>query len=134
VTDVEGLPDIRVFLPRFVRGCLVLVCVGIFVCLVGGFFEWAVGIALGALIFAANLVLFARDLIRVQERVEEEVLDDDSQPAVGFKGTKSGLRLILVALALAIILWYMPARPEGIVIGVCLVLVAAAIAARSSAS
>lgn len=41
---------------------------------------------------------------------------------------QSGFRLALLLLAMLWILWYMPARPEGLAVGVLIVLVAATIA------
>lgn len=38
------------------------------------------------------------------------------------------LRLAVLVLAMAMILWYMPARPEGLAVGILIVLLAAAIA------
>jgi lysylphosphatidylglycerol synthetase-like protein (DUF2156 family) len=100
----------------------------------------ALTIALGAVIAGANFLLLARGIARAIDRASE---DPGGQPAnVGAgesdrphepaptseNGLRSGLRLALLLLAMLGILWYMPARPEGLAVGVLIVLVAATIA------
>jgi len=89
------------------------------------------GIALGALVGLLNIALLARALTAV--------LSDPRRHRPARPGGRAlpGLLLLkwpLVLVALAGILWYMPARPEGVAAGVILSLVAAAIAARPRAS
>lgn len=88
--------------------------------------EMSLGIALGALVGWVNLWLLARAL-----RV---MLRDPSQyrPAGRRRWVLPGVLLLkwpFLLLALAFILWYMPARPEGVALGALLALVAASIAA-----
>jgi hypothetical protein len=93
--------------------------------------EIGLGIALGALVGLLNIALLARALTAV--------LSDPQRHRPARPGARAlpGLLLVkwpLVLLALAGILWYMPARPEGLAAGVILSLVAAAIAGRPRAS
>jgi hypothetical protein len=102
--------------------------------LVGAIAHWFVGwpmslgIALGALIGVANLAVLARALSGVVDRAEEHA------PRPGQRYVLPGVLLLkwpVLLLALAGILWYMPARPEGVAIGVLLSLIGGAIASRS---
>ncbi len=80
--------------------------------------ELALGIALGALLAALNLRMLAGAVARFL------------QPSGARRSSLlSWLRWPILALALAGILWYMPARPEGVAIGIVLSLVAACVAA-----
>jgi hypothetical protein len=88
--------------------------------------EMSVGIALGALVGWVNLWLLARAL--------RAVLRDPQQyrPAAQRTWILPGVLLLkwpFILLALAFILWYMPARPEGVALGALLALVGASIAA-----
>jgi hypothetical protein len=88
--------------------------------------EMALGIALGALLGVANLWLLSR-AISVMVRSA-----DEHRPTPGQKWALPGVLLLkwpFLLLALAGILWYMPARPEGVAIGFGISLVGAAIAA-----
>ena len=93
--------------------------------------EIGLGIALGALVGLLNIALLARALTAVLSDPHRH------RPASPSSRVLPGLLLLkwpLVMLALAGILWYMPARPEGVAAGVILSLAAAAIAARPRAS
>jgi hypothetical protein len=91
--------------------------------------SFSLGIALGALIGGANIVLLGKAISRAFSRAAEST-DDESEveaPTVARK-LPGLLRMPLLVLALAGILWYMPARPEGLATGITIVLVAAVIA------
>ncbi len=104
----------------------------------------ALAIALGAVIAAANFLLLARGIAHAIDRTLDEPEADPASPsdnaeversdpahktpARAPEGLRSGLRLALLLLAMLGILWYMPARPEGLAVGVLLVLLAATIA------
>lgn len=97
--------------------------------------EMSLGIALGALVGWVNLWLLARAL-RVMLRDPQQY-----RPAGPRTWVLPGVLLLkwpFILLALALILWYMPARPEGVALGALLALVGASIAAlrgnRSPAS
>jgi drug/metabolite transporter (DMT)-like permease len=84
------------------------------------------GIALGALVGWVNLWLLARAL--------RAMLRDPQQhrPTGQRTWILPGVLLLkwpFILLALAFILWYMPARPEGVALGALLALVGASIAA-----
>jgi hypothetical protein len=88
----------------------------------------SLGIALGALVGWVNLWLLARAL--------RAMLRDPRQyrPAGSRTWVLPGVLLLkwpFILLALAFILWYMPARPEGVALGALLALVGASIAALS---
>lgn len=88
--------------------------------------EMSLGIALGALVGWVNLWLLARAL--------RAMLRDPQQyrPAGARTWVLPGVLLLkwpFILLALALILWYMPARPEGVALGALLALVGASIAA-----
>ena len=88
--------------------------------------EMSLGIALGALVGWVNLWLLARAL--------RAMLRDPQQyrPAGQRTWVLPGVLLLkwpFILLALALILWYMPARPEGVALGAVLALVGASIAA-----
>jgi lysylphosphatidylglycerol synthetase-like protein (DUF2156 family) len=100
----------------------------------------AITIALGAVIAGANFLLLARGIARAIDRASEEPggqtaivgageSDRPHEPApTSENGLRSGFRLALLLLAMVGILWYMPARPEGLAVGVLIVLVAATVA------
>jgi hypothetical protein len=91
--------------------------------------EMALGLALGALVGLANVWLLSRALAGLVTNPEEH------RPAPGRKWTLPAVLLLkwpVILLALAIILWYMPARPEGVALGALLSLAAASIAARQA--
>ncbi len=88
--------------------------------------EMSLGIALGALVGWVNLWLLARAL--------KTVLRDPQQhrPTGQRTWVLPGVLLLkwpFILLALAGILWYMPARPEGVALGALLALVGASIGA-----
>ena len=90
-------------------------------------FEMALGLALGALLGVGNLMLTARaisSLISDPERHRPERPGGLALPAILL------LKWPLLLLALGGVLWYLPARPEGVAIGVALSLAAAAAAAQ----
>lgn len=87
--------------------------------------EMSLGIALGALLGLANFWMLARAL--------RTVLGNPEQYRPGSKQTwvLPGVILLkwpFILLALGLILWYMPARPEGVAVGALLTLVGASIA------
>jgi ABC-type nickel/cobalt efflux system permease component RcnA len=89
--------------------------------------EMALGVALGALLGLVNVWLLSRALSRLVDNA------GDHRPAPGSKWTLPAVLLLkwpAILLALAVILWYMPARPEGVARGALLSLAAASIAAR----
>jgi len=113
--------------------------------------DWRIGlgVALGALLAHVNLMLIARTLSEALGRaatagstnastnVAADPSDPDSTPVAGETAKRESarvraaglLRLPFVVLALVLILWYMPARPEGVALGVTLSLAAAVFAA-----
>ncbi len=88
--------------------------------------DLALGVALGALVGLANLMLLTRALAKVLAN------PDQHRPAAGRKWvlpTAMVLKWPFLLLALGLILWYLPARPEGVAAGVALSLLAASMAA-----
>ncbi|MCX4240357.1 hypothetical protein [Paraliomyxa miuraensis] len=88
--------------------------------------DMSLGIALGALVGWVNLWLLARAL-RVMLRDPHQ-----HRPAAHQTWILPGVLLLkwpFILLALAGILWYMPARPEGVAVGALLALVGASIGA-----
>ncbi len=88
--------------------------------------EMSLGIALGALVGWINLWLLAR-AVGVMLRAPEQY-----RPTGARTWVLPGVLLLkwpFLLLALAFILWYMPARPEGVALGALLALVGASIAA-----
>jgi len=88
--------------------------------------EMSLGIALGALVGWVNLWLLARAL--------RAMLRDPQQyrPAGQRTWILPSVLLLkwpFILLALALILWYMPARPEGVAVGALLALIGASLAA-----
>lgn len=91
--------------------------------------EMSLGIALGALVGLANLWLLARALKTVLGNAQQY------RPTAGATWVLPGVILLkwpLLLLALAMILWYMPARPQGVALGALLALVGASISAISA--
>jgi hypothetical protein len=90
--------------------------------------EMGLGIALGALVGWVNLWLLAR-------AVKAMLRDPQQYRPVGARTwVLPGVLLLkwpFILLALAFILWYMPARPEGVALGALLALVGASIATLS---
>jgi hypothetical protein len=87
--------------------------------------EMSLGIALGALLGWANLWLLAK-AVKAMLRAPQQY-----RPGGQRTWVLPGVLLLkwpLLLLALAGILWYMPARPEGVAIGALLALVGASIA------
>ncbi len=86
----------------------------------------AIGIAAGALLGLANLWFAARALDNVVKSAAQH------RPAPGRRWALPGMLLVkwpLILLALWGILWYLPARAEGVALGVVIALAAASIAA-----
>ncbi|TPV96651.1 MAG: hypothetical protein B7733_03865 [Myxococcales bacterium FL481] len=84
--------------------------------------ELAWSLAVGALLMYANLAMTTRALLRTFRTATES----SQSPAGALSWTT---RWPLVALALVGILWYMPARPEGIALGVAISLLSSVLAA-----
>lgn len=94
-------------------------------------YEMALGVALGALVGFANLWLLSRAVAQLVDNA------GDHRPAPGRKWSLPAVLLLkwpFVLLALAGILWYMPARPEGVALGLVLSLAAASVAAAKGRS
>ncbi len=87
-------------------------------------FVWS--IALGALVATVNFVLLTITLARSMG-ARDLVLEDGTPTRRIRFGV--ALRWPLFLVALVLILWYMPARPQGVVLGVVIGLAAAAFAA-----
>jgi hypothetical protein len=81
------------------------------------------GVALGALAGGLNLAAMADEIAWMLQQTSGE-----EPPAGARKRPFTRLRWPLFLLALAGILWYTPARPEGVAGGILLVLAAAVIA------
>lgn len=89
-------------------------------------FPMALGVALGALLGLVNLWLLSRAISSALSQAGEH------RPRPGQKWALPAVFLLkwpFLLLALGLILWYMPARPEGVGIGIGLSLLAAALAA-----
>lgn len=94
-------------------------------------YPMALGVALGALLGLANVWLLSRALSQLIANAAEH------RPAPGRKWSLPAVLLLkwpFILLALAVILWYMPARPEGVALGAALSLAAASIAALKGRS
>ncbi len=88
--------------------------------------EMSLGIALGALVGWVNLWLLSR-ATRIMLRDPQQY-----RPAGARTWVLPGVLLLkwpFILLALALILWYMPARPEGVAVGALLALVGASLGA-----
>ena len=85
--------------------------------------QLATSIALGALVALANFLLLAGS---TAQAIDRAAAPTGETPRIGFATLA---RAPLVLLALLGILWYMPARPEGLAIGVLIVLISAVAAA-----
>lgn len=119
--DIDGL------LRRMARWTAILGVVTAIVCGVWLGPEMALGVVLGAALGYGNLWLAARALRGIVARPHEH------RPAPGAKwALPTGLlvKWPLFLLALWGILWYLPARPEGVALGVAIALAAASVAAR----
>lgn len=119
-------PDSAPLLRRAALWTLVMAVIAGAISLVLSGREMSLGIALGALLGWFNLWLLARAL--------RTMLGDPRQyrPAGARTWVLPGVLLLkwpFILLALAMILWYMPARPEGVALGALLALVGASIAA-----
>ncbi len=88
--------------------------------------EVALGIALGTPVAALWIRSTASSVHRM---VHDPRLRESGAAPKGGEHWKLVAKLPLVALALTLILWYMPARPEGLAIGVLNGLLAAIYAA-----
>jgi hypothetical protein len=105
-----------------------VVLAGIWAAIVYAMSGWpmALGVALGALLGLANLWLLSRAISGALANAREH------RPSPGQKWALPGVFLLkwpFLLLALGLILWYLPARPEGVGIGIGLSLLAAALAA-----
>lgn len=105
-----------------------LVLAALWAAALGWVWGWpmVIGIAAGAALGLANLWFAARALDGVVQRAGEH------RPAPGRKWALPAVLLVkwpLILLALWGILWYLPARPEGVALGVAIALAAASIAA-----
>jgi len=88
--------------------------------------EMALGVALGALLGLLNLLALGRALGLMLSSAQQH------RPAAGKKWVLPTVLLLkwpFLLLALGLILWYMPARPEGVAVGFGLSLLAASLAA-----
>jgi hypothetical protein len=93
--------------------------------------EMALGVVLGAALGYANLWFAARTLRGILDKPQEH------RPVPGSTwALPTGLlvKWPLFLLALFGILWYLPARPEGVALGVAIALAAASIAALPRAN
>jgi hypothetical protein len=109
--------------------------VAVWSAILGPWLGWAmvVGLAAGAFVGLLNLWLGARALALLMPRLKP---DSSSRPfgPERAKDNRTALTLLLlmkwplVLLALLGILWYLPARPEGVALGVAISLAAASIA------
>lgn len=91
---------------------------------------WDAGIALGIALTTPVSVLWIRSTAStVHDLVFDPKLREADAAPSGGAALKLLAKLPLVALALTLILWYMPARPEGVAIGVLNGLLAAIYAA-----
>lgn len=120
------MPATPTFIQLTIRWIAVLVAVA------GGISWWlsgrdmALGVALGAVVGLANLMLLSRAMAKVLANPQQH------RPVAGKKWvlpTVIVLKWPFLLLALGLILWYLPARPEGVATGVALSLLAACIAA-----
>ena len=119
-------PDSTLLLRRAALWTLAMVVIAGAISLPLSGHEMSLGIALGALVGWVNLWLLARAL--------RTMLRDPRQyrPTGSRTWVLPGVLLLkwpFILLALALILWYMPARPEGVALGALLALVGASIAA-----
>lgn len=119
-------PDDQAFFRRVAAWtCGLTAAVGLAGLLVSGG-PMALGVALGALLGLANLWLLSRAISAALANAREH------RPSPGQKWALPGVFLLkwpFLLLALGLILWYLPARPEGVGIGIGLSLLAAALAA-----
>ena len=99
-------------------------------CLVALVFDPALAraIALGALFGLANFLLLARAIDRATRNAVSAAAHDRT-PERPLFALGVLVRLPLLVVALALVLWYLPTRPEGLIVGFGLVLVALALAA-----
>ncbi|MBL4685492.1 MAG: hypothetical protein JKY37_12935 [Nannocystaceae bacterium] len=120
------MPATPTFIQLTIRWIVALVVVA------GGISWWlsgrdmALGVALGAVVGLANLMLLSRAMAKMLANPQQH------RPVAGKKWvlpTVIVLKWPFLLLALGLILWYLPARPEGVAAGVALSLLAACIAA-----
>lgn len=98
---------------------------GVAVALLGDLtFAWS--IALGALVILVNFLLMTITLARSLGASDLVLEDGTPKRRIRFG---VALRWPLFLVALVLILWYMPARPQGVVLGVVIGLAGAAIGA-----
>jgi hypothetical protein len=91
--------------------------------------EQALSVLLGAALGALNFLALARAALRFLGDSRPSAADPDAAPPVRSAPLLATLRWPATALATAAILWYMPGRPEGLVAGVLIALVALAVTA-----
>ena len=94
--------------------------------------DQALSVVLGALLGLFNLQSLARAGFRVLIEAEAEP-DATAARTSRFAPLLATLRWPATALATAAVLWYMPGRPEGLVVGVLLALIGFTAAALQSA-
>lgn len=94
--------------------------------LLGPDFTFAWSIALGALAMTANFAMLTITLAR--SLGAPDLVDEDGTPKRRIR-VGMAVRMPLFLVALVGILWYMPARPQGVFLGVVIGLLAASIAA-----
>ncbi|GEM_PF-2413811 len=91
--------------------------------------EFSLGIALGAFIASANILALGRGISRMLTHAvraqHEHGAESRKRPA---SGLSSLVRMPALMVALVGILWYMPARPEGLAVGMTIALAATGIA------
>jgi hypothetical protein len=90
-------------------------------------FAWS--IALGALAMTANFAMLTITLAR--SLGASDLVNEDGTPKRRIR-VGMVLRMPLFLVALVGILWYMPARPQGVFLGVVIGLLAASIAALTA--
>jgi hypothetical protein len=97
-----------------------------------------ISIVFGTLLGTANFMLLARGVGGAIDRTVEEVEQARREPGrkaqldpaeLARKGTGGAMRLILVVLLVAAVLWYPSTEPLGLAIGVFIMLVALSLAA-----
>ncbi|MFO7565425.1 MAG: hypothetical protein R6X02_22480 [Enhygromyxa sp.] len=120
-----------------------LACVGL---VIAGLPDLAIATAIGTLFGAINFVLLARGVggaidrtVAGVERARRELDASDDDPGEGLEpkdvlgrphGAGGGLRLALLVLLVAALIWYLRIDPAGIAIGIVLTLIGASLAAR----
>lgn len=119
------LPPV-VFAATFVRIGAALSAVGAGMAWVADGRELGLKVAIGSLLMLTNILLTARGAAGAIERVRAGAESGATVPvAVPGLGAQILFKMPFLALALFGVLWYMPARPEGLALGIGLGLIAA---------